>query len=312
MGFSLAQPSTPAATEERPRRSRMPRVQRSGQKNRIGAPRRNGVLSTKYTDSETGLLYYGYRYYSPGLGRWISKDPMQESGGHNVYAYILNEPISNMDPLGLWSAPERNGNARAIVRATCGDKVAALAHVVDLNASEFALWLRSEDGQGLPGSADESITENRVFSVPNTAYIAVGRVAQWWGAIYWWLDPQARAAHAQWQGEGLMMLYDMWPPSGTVRSHLGDSDLYKFGYFGHAAAGILVLDTAGSYDVLGPAWYTRFRIADMVLIGCNTYQGEATWKENVSKEGLLTTVEGLLDFAPWTPAWHFRYAHGVE
>ena len=35
-------------------------------------------FSTKYTDSETGLVYYGYRYYSPGLGRWISRDPLSE------------------------------------------------------------------------------------------------------------------------------------------------------------------------------------------------------------------------------------------
>jgi RHS repeat-associated protein len=37
-------------------------------------------FSTKYTDDETGLVYYGYRYYSPGLGRWVSKDPLEEEG----------------------------------------------------------------------------------------------------------------------------------------------------------------------------------------------------------------------------------------
>jgi len=31
-------------------------------------------FSTKYYDSETDLYYYGYRYYSPSLGRWISRD----------------------------------------------------------------------------------------------------------------------------------------------------------------------------------------------------------------------------------------------
>ncbi len=35
-------------------------------------------FSTKYYDSETDLYYYGYRYYSPSLGRWISRDPIQE------------------------------------------------------------------------------------------------------------------------------------------------------------------------------------------------------------------------------------------
>ena len=35
-------------------------------------------FSTKYYDAETDLYYYGYRYYSPSLGRWISRDPIKE------------------------------------------------------------------------------------------------------------------------------------------------------------------------------------------------------------------------------------------
>lgn len=38
-------------------------------------------FSTKYTDPETGMCYYGYRYYSPQLGRWLSRDPIGEVGG---------------------------------------------------------------------------------------------------------------------------------------------------------------------------------------------------------------------------------------
>jgi RHS repeat-associated protein len=35
-------------------------------------------FSTKYFDSETSFYYYGHRYYSTGLGRWISRDPLGE------------------------------------------------------------------------------------------------------------------------------------------------------------------------------------------------------------------------------------------
>jgi RHS repeat-associated protein len=35
-------------------------------------------FSTKYQDDETGLLYYGYRYYGPSTGRWLSRDPIEE------------------------------------------------------------------------------------------------------------------------------------------------------------------------------------------------------------------------------------------
>lgn len=35
-------------------------------------------FSTKYYDAKADLYYYGYRYYSPSLGRWISRDPIKE------------------------------------------------------------------------------------------------------------------------------------------------------------------------------------------------------------------------------------------
>ncbi len=58
-------------------------------------------FSTKYQDEETDLLYYGYRYYSPSVGRWICRDPIQERGGANTYCFVANSPLSFLDPLGL-------------------------------------------------------------------------------------------------------------------------------------------------------------------------------------------------------------------
>ncbi len=59
-------------------------------------------FSTKYTDNETDLLYYGYRYYSPALGRWLSRDPIEEQGGLNLYGFVNNDPVNKWDVLGLW------------------------------------------------------------------------------------------------------------------------------------------------------------------------------------------------------------------
>jgi RHS repeat-associated protein len=56
--------------------------------------------STKYTDEESGLLYYGYRYYNPATGRWLSRDPIGEDGGLNLYGFVGNEPTGNVDKLG--------------------------------------------------------------------------------------------------------------------------------------------------------------------------------------------------------------------
>jgi RHS repeat-associated protein len=58
-------------------------------------------FSTKYQDDETDLLYYGYRYYDPSTGRWLSRDPLGEEGGINLYSFVANSTIHRWDSLGL-------------------------------------------------------------------------------------------------------------------------------------------------------------------------------------------------------------------
>jgi RHS repeat-associated protein len=54
-------------------------------------------FSTKYTDRESDLLYYGYRYYNPSTGRWLNRDPLQEEGGSNLYGFVGNDPPRLID-----------------------------------------------------------------------------------------------------------------------------------------------------------------------------------------------------------------------
>jgi len=52
-------------------------------------------------DDETGLYQVRYRYQHPGLGRWLSRDPISTTGGKNLYEYVRNNPVRSHDPLGL-------------------------------------------------------------------------------------------------------------------------------------------------------------------------------------------------------------------
>ena len=57
-------------------------------------------FSTKKRDEETGLYYYGYRYYDPVTGRWPSRDPIGERGGLNIYGFANNSAVGNIDVMG--------------------------------------------------------------------------------------------------------------------------------------------------------------------------------------------------------------------
>ena len=70
-------------------------------------------FSTKYFDGETGLSYYGFRMYSPEMGRWISRDPIGEKGGANIYGFVNNNAITHLDILGL------------CIKACCSSELAA-------------------------------------------------------------------------------------------------------------------------------------------------------------------------------------------
>jgi RHS repeat-associated protein len=58
-------------------------------------------FSTKFTDRESGLNYYGYRFYDAVDGRWLNRDPIAERGGSNLYLAISNASLMAIDTLGL-------------------------------------------------------------------------------------------------------------------------------------------------------------------------------------------------------------------
>jgi RHS repeat-associated protein len=60
-------------------------------------------FSTKFTDDETGLVYYGRRYYDPANGRFMGRDPKKEKGGLNLYGFCGNNGINRWDVLGMFA-----------------------------------------------------------------------------------------------------------------------------------------------------------------------------------------------------------------
>jgi RHS repeat-associated protein len=58
-------------------------------------------FSSKEWNDKPGTYYYGYRFYDPNLQRWINRDPVQELGGLNMYAFVRNAVMNVADRFGL-------------------------------------------------------------------------------------------------------------------------------------------------------------------------------------------------------------------
>lgn len=100
-------------------------------------------FSTKRVDNETDLVWYEYRAYSPSLGRWLSRDPLEEQGFNTLrrgksatvgripvnrrecchcYAFLRNTPLSDFDFLGL------HGGGGGTACRKCGKDVTSLVY----------------------------------------------------------------------------------------------------------------------------------------------------------------------------------------
>jgi len=54
-------------------------------------------FSSKELHINSGLYYYGYRFYSPNLQRWLNQDPIGIAGGLNLYGFVYNDPLNLVD-----------------------------------------------------------------------------------------------------------------------------------------------------------------------------------------------------------------------
>jgi len=88
-------------------------------------------FSTKEYDASTGFYHFPYRYYAPMWARWVTRDPIEEEAGINLYAYVDINPVGFVDPLGLVNMnlyPRSEGIHRLAANATVARTYSVGAH----------------------------------------------------------------------------------------------------------------------------------------------------------------------------------------
>jgi RHS repeat-associated protein len=157
--------------------------------------------SGQYTDWETGLVYYGLRFYSPKHGRFVNRDPSEEAGGLNLYAFAGNGPTRGWDTLGLYDSSV-NGDPVTYaynlwVKATHDTEVtnySPSSSVEDTDAFIWA-WHGMQTRLSTPGDVI------RGYAVISVVYGPDGKRTETrmdaFGNTYTYTDPNSQASNSQ-------------------------------------------------------------------------------------------------------------------
>ena len=113
----------------------------------------------------TGLYYYGYRYYQPWAGRWLSSDPAGTIDGLNLFRMVRNNPVTLYDNDGC--APEAPKSLRQLAkeaakdfrRYTTKDVQAYMGGIGELGGHAFAAAHEKTESQIVKMSKKQSGTE---------------------------------------------------------------------------------------------------------------------------------------------------------
>jgi RHS repeat-associated protein len=255
------------------------------------------LFSTKFYDWESGMHYYGYRYYNPSTGRWLSRDPIEENGGMNLYGFSGNDAIDFLDVHGMeWKINRNSLNARAIAWASsASDTFDDLAKMIGLDTSDYRDWLQTFDTTPSPC---------KIYGIPNAIYYDMGEYSRWTAVIdYWRLAADVTKTRVESQGFHTLWTEDA--KASDIASHLSAPDIYSYIFVGHGNGDqVINTDQSDRGEGVGASRYTLYGIHFMGLYCCGsaaTGTGAGRfwkfneWEANVATRGLFTGFEGDVD-----------------
>jgi RHS repeat-associated protein len=122
-------------------------------------------FNAKELDAETGLYYYGARYYTPEVSIWLSVDPLaEEYPSLSPYNYCANNPLKYIDPNGLWIA-DVDDEGNTTYQKEKGDDINSFQKQYNVSYKEALQIFHNENGAT---EIPEQISGNSVKDVMGT------------------------------------------------------------------------------------------------------------------------------------------------
>lgn len=103
------------------------------------------LFNAKEFDEETGMYYYGARYYEPRLSLWMSCDPLQEKNPNMCsYVYCINNPTRYIDPTGMiWEDPKKSESLKRSINnriESINKNTSKLKSEIETGKGRFLFW----------------------------------------------------------------------------------------------------------------------------------------------------------------------------
>jgi hypothetical protein len=231
----------------------------------------------------------------------LTRDPIEERGGKNLFNFVADNPISRVDFTGLEWIISRKGEPRAEARATDpNDTFDGLAQKLGLDTKDYRKWAQT---------SDNNPTVCKVYSIPNMICFDIGHIH--------WYDYLPTAPIGYWRNTAIIAnvhfeqlgFYTTWQSNvgdQDVVSHLKSPDLYGYIFVGHGDDGAII-NTSESTEGVNADRYTHHGLHFIELYCCNSADPGSVpgpyrpnmWGANAAARGRFLGFEGEVNGYNW-------------
>ena len=233
--------------------------------------------------------------------RWLTRDPIEESGGLNMYGFCWNNALSDYDKLGLKWIIERNSSKRwAIARKTSkDDSFKSLADKIQLDYNERTKWLKRNK------------EDPCLFEVPNVFCVYTSK-SEWYDFTYSFVTDLKRIAMldaVQYKNKGFMVISHEWASSEDLFGEMWIQDgIYAISFAGHGSKFGFKAEKSSDFAIDPLSVHPPYHLSAIRAYSCysavnipgTTIQPDGTipassWKNHVSKRGVFFGYSGAVN-----------------